>query len=352
MTGSLERRYRRLIALYPAAHRSRYQKEMLSTLLDGASANQRAPRIRESIDLVWNAFWWRLGRDGAPPVRDQRWAGAAAIFGVLGALVIAALHVMVPLGRAAWDQKLAEAGMPHDPISWIPFAQGAVWLAVAVVALFGRRRAAAIAGWAAVLGTAAWALAEYPANPEVLVREWALIVFGVTVAGCLSLVRGQMPLRARHVTVFAMVTAACAGSMWVDVMLVHVQVYPGGAVFDRPYLAMPSLPGIDTVGPVQVVLLLAWMAVTVWLQYKVDPGVRRRLRAYAWVPLATYALVRWAYAYYLPNPMVMWQDSAPLTAGQWAALILVPLVAYGTGVVVVRRKDSQQRLAEIGQAHP
>lgn len=62
--------------------------------------------------------------------------------------------------------------MPHSEVSWIPFAQGAARLAVAVVALLGRRRIAAIASWATVLGTAAWALREYQAGPALIVREW------------------------------------------------------------------------------------------------------------------------------------------------------------------------------------
>lgn len=341
--NGLESHYRRLIALYPAAHRQRYQREMLSTLMDGASENQRAPRIRETIDLLWNALWLRLNRDGAPPARDPRWAAAAAIFGALGALTIAGLHVMGPLGGLGWQQRLAELGMPHSETSWIPFAQGAIWLAVAVAALLGLRRIAAIAGWATVLGTLAWGLREYQAEPAMLVSEWPLIVFGVVVAGCLILAKGPMALRAWQVAVFGGVAAACAVSQWANAMLANMRVLPGGGVMVRQQgTDFPALPGIGFNGMLPLALTALFLAVTAWIQYKVDPGLRRRLRAYAWVPFATYLVAS------TMRPASEW---LPLHGVQWVALILAPLVTFGIGVIVVRRKDSKQRLIEIGRAH-
>ncbi|HZM80438.1 MAG TPA: hypothetical protein VFC19_32275 [Candidatus Limnocylindrales bacterium] len=346
MTG-LEHHYRRLIALYPAAHRQRYQMEMLSTLMDGASENQRAPGFRETIDLVWNAIWLRVNRDGRPLVRDPRWASAAAIFGVLGAITIAGLQVMLPLGEMGWQQRLAEIRMPHSQTSWIPFAQGAAWLAVAVIALLGRRRIAAIAGWATVLVTLAGALSVYRADPTVVVREWTLMVFGVVVAGGLTLAKGRMALRAMHVAVFGGVAAACAVSLWVDAMLAYVQVHPGGGVGVMHWgVSFPSLPGINVGGMVPLGLFAMFLAVSVWLQYTVDAGVRWRLRAYAWVPLFTWVLVSSSYSGYLAGSMTQ-----GLNVAQWLALVLVPLVAFGVGVILVRRRDSRERLIEIGRAH-
>lgn len=347
--NGLEAHYRRLIALYPAAHRQRYQREMLSTLMDGASENQRAPRLRETIDLLWNALWLRLNRDGAPPARDPRWAAAAAVFGALGALTIAGLHVMGPLGEWGWRQRLAALGMPHSETSWIPFAQGAIWLAVAVAALPGRQRIAAalpgrqriaaILSWATVLGTTAWALRE-----QVLLTEWSLIVVGVVVAGCLTLAKGPIALRAWHVAVFAGVAAACAVSQWANAMLADMRVVRGGgAVMVHQWgWDLPMKPGMGVNGTLPLTLIAVFLAVTVWIQYKVDPGLRRRLRAYAWVPFATYVLV---------TTMRPASDSLPLQGIQWVALILVPLVTFGIGVIVVRRKDSKQRLIEVGRAH-
>jgi hypothetical protein len=351
MTG-LEGHYRRLIALYPVAHRQRYQMEMLSTLMDGASENQRAPRIRESIDLLWNAIWLRLNRDGAPPLRDSRWAAAAAIFGPLGALVIAGLHLMVPLGNLGWMQRLTYVPWPNDGFSQVPFVQGAAWLAVAVVALLGWRRIAALMGWATVLATVAWAMNDYLGDPTTIVKEWTLVVFGVMVAGCLSLAKGRTALSAMHVAVFGGVTAACTVSLWVDAMIAHVEMSPDGNGYTIGHWGINFvLPGIDTAGALPLMLFALFLAVSAWLQYKVDAGVRRRLRAYVWVPLVTWALVRIGYTGFMASTMRFWPDRVLLTAGQWLALILVPLAVLAIGVIVVRRKDSQQRLIEIGRAH-
>ena len=49
--------------------------------------------------------------------------------------------------------------------------------------------------------------------------------------------------------------------------------------------------------------------------------------------------------------MRFWPTPVLLTIGQWAGLILMPLATFGVAVILVRRKDSQQRLIEIGRAH-
>ncbi len=57
--AALERRYRRLLALYPAPFRREHEQEMLSVLMASAAEGQRRPRPRESTDLVRNAlFAW------------------------------------------------------------------------------------------------------------------------------------------------------------------------------------------------------------------------------------------------------------------------------------------------------
>jgi hypothetical protein len=56
----LERRYRRLLALYPRAFRRERGPEMLSVLLNGAEVGQRRPGLAESVNLVSNAMWMRL----------------------------------------------------------------------------------------------------------------------------------------------------------------------------------------------------------------------------------------------------------------------------------------------------
>lgn len=73
MTGdrALERRYRRLLAWYPAAHRSSHGEEMIGVLMASAGDGQRAPRPADALDLIAGglrirlraALAWRPGQD-------------------------------------------------------------------------------------------------------------------------------------------------------------------------------------------------------------------------------------------------------------------------------------------------
>jgi hypothetical protein len=48
----LERRYRRLLACYPASFRREHGQEMLSVLMAGAAEGQRWPRLAEFANIV------------------------------------------------------------------------------------------------------------------------------------------------------------------------------------------------------------------------------------------------------------------------------------------------------------
>jgi hypothetical protein len=56
----LERRYRRLLACYPAAFRREHEQEVLSVLMAGAEEGQRWPRPAEVADLLRSATFTRL----------------------------------------------------------------------------------------------------------------------------------------------------------------------------------------------------------------------------------------------------------------------------------------------------
>jgi hypothetical protein len=56
----LERRYRRLLACYPAAFRREHEQEILSVLMAGAEEGQRWPRLAEADDLLRSAISMRL----------------------------------------------------------------------------------------------------------------------------------------------------------------------------------------------------------------------------------------------------------------------------------------------------
>jgi hypothetical protein len=68
--GALERRYRRLLRLFPARYRSEHEEEMLAVLMASATDGQRRPRLADSADLVMSAVFlhWR------EITRQPRWA--------------------------------------------------------------------------------------------------------------------------------------------------------------------------------------------------------------------------------------------------------------------------------------
>jgi hypothetical protein len=61
-SSHLERRYRRLLAFYPAAFRREHEEEILSVLMEGAAEGQRWPRLAESVNLLTHAIRMRLRR--------------------------------------------------------------------------------------------------------------------------------------------------------------------------------------------------------------------------------------------------------------------------------------------------
>ena len=60
----LERRYRRLLAFYPAAFRREHEEEILSVLMDGAAKGQQRPGLTESVNLLTHAISMRLHAKG------------------------------------------------------------------------------------------------------------------------------------------------------------------------------------------------------------------------------------------------------------------------------------------------
>ncbi len=63
---ALERRYRRLVGLYPSKFRQRREDEMVAVLMAGARDGQRWPRPSEIVNLARHATPSRL-HDGPPP---------------------------------------------------------------------------------------------------------------------------------------------------------------------------------------------------------------------------------------------------------------------------------------------
>jgi hypothetical protein len=101
--AGLERRYRRLLRLYPREFRARRETEMLGVLMASAGDGQRRPATGDVTDIVRGALLTRLrGPRGG-------WAPALAAFALLAPLFL----VLTDLLQVAFPYWESEAGWQH-----------------------------------------------------------------------------------------------------------------------------------------------------------------------------------------------------------------------------------------------
>ncbi len=79
MNGTLERRYRRLLHLYPKAFRREHEEEILAVLMASAAKAQTRPRLVETFNLLIHALLWRARHTSIPNpsrggVMNFKWA--------------------------------------------------------------------------------------------------------------------------------------------------------------------------------------------------------------------------------------------------------------------------------------
>ena len=62
----LERRYRRLLRLYPRSYQDQHGEDMLGALMNGAGSGKSRPGVMETLDLLHSAltvharYWWQM----------------------------------------------------------------------------------------------------------------------------------------------------------------------------------------------------------------------------------------------------------------------------------------------------
>jgi hypothetical protein len=362
----LEDRYRRLLALYPAAHRRRYHAEMLATLLDSAGDHQRTPRPRETVDLIWNAIRLRLTRDSLPRPHDRPRLTAAAVFATLASMALVGLHAMVPLGALGLHQRVGALADPVPrSVPELSAAAGA-WLLIAVCAVAGWRRVGAVLAWLAVLGMAGTRLAGYPGDPASFVARWPFVVLGVTIAVCLTVSRPAEPvhrtLGTRSLVLFGIAAAALGASQWVEAMLADVRIIAPVADPDASgplsttytmqfwHADIPGLPGPAGITWLTLLVIsVAFIALTLRVMVAVGASIRRRLVALLLAPAVTAVIVHRFFGDFSWS-LDPWKTPAVPTFGQWLGLVIVPLATAATGVLIVRRLDRREHLIALGLA--
>jgi hypothetical protein len=179
----LEARYRRLLRWYPPEHRAVHRDEMLGVLMSGAPQDRSRPGLAESADLLLGAVRIRVRPGRALWDRDG-WRDALAVFSVAApvlafssallawALVDLWLMLSGQQGGLGMGTQYFQGGLqPYSAIFYNvadahPAIGPIIWLAlygqglVAVLALLGLRRWAALASASYLIYAAFFAIDE------------------------------------------------------------------------------------------------------------------------------------------------------------------------------------------------
>lgn len=229
-SAALERRYRRLLAWFPAEHRRVYAEEMIAVLLASAADGQNRPAPGEITDLVSSGLRTRLrGWSGVKKV-DRRWADALAAFSVAAPILMIGflsfqlykairwVSIFAGLGRLRHAAAFRNQPSPaHQLIPWALMDAAAIAAVVALavwpVLLRRDKRLAVglIAGVAVLLGVVA------TVNLDASVLSFGKLQVGFTAFCLLELAavaispdpgRGWRALTGKGVVVVAAIVAA------------------------------------------------------------------------------------------------------------------------------------------------
>ena len=362
--GRLERGYRRLLAVYPAAHRARYGEEMLGVLMTAARPGRRRPDPGEAVSLLLGGLRARL-RVPHGGAASPRWWDATAVARYLATLLLATTYGHQVVAGWVWHRMWNDFGYGAPPASKGTILLAAGWIVVTVAARLGRYRLAAVLAAALTVVEPARLAVRYPNLPDALVTNWWLVVLAVTATGMLAWsARRAAP---RH-------PALQRPAKQPD-RHPHDRPTPAGA--DRPRrrpgwravtaglaLVTSATPVLEAAGTdvtgtwsttfsVNERLRVLWFdptrlaglalvlttAVVVW---RLAPTVRRRVLVLAAPTVATVLLVWVMFGGFLQSSP-RFDPPVLLVTPQWLALTLVPVLVFALGAAAVTRHE--RRLA-------
>ncbi|WP_406070471.1 hypothetical protein [Micromonospora sp. NBC_01638] len=347
-SDDLERRYRRLLAVYPWEHRRAYEDEMLAVLLAGARPGQRRPAAGDVRDLVGAGLRARL-RVGARGFTESTWADAATVTGLLVGLVLLALA-----GKSLLDQLIRHPGLPPgfapsgpDLVDWLRVAG---WAGVCAAVLVGWRWVAAGLAWAGVIGWGVLVAPQVDGNPGYVVDTLPQFALAVVAAAALTVPvprhRVIVLLGVRRLLVLLLAPAAMVALLVTNRVTSPTFDPVDGTSYQVFY-------GLEASSELVVWLYVAGLAAAALAMLvalaTLDPGVRRRIVVML-LPVAALALV-------IDSALAGWATSTmhmghviPLVPAQWAMLVLVAPVTFLAGALLVRRREETLRIVALGRA--
>lgn len=347
--GRLERWYTRLLALFPAGHRAEYGDEMLGVLLAGSRPGQRLPRFGEAADLVGSAVWMRLSGRGAGAV-DSRWAETAAVYGLVASLLL----VAAPARYVAADMLFT---WRFDDVLLVPSTGVLVSMLI-----WGLAAVAACTRWGTVSAGLAWAGAAhqvwllataYPTQPELLVRRWWMVVLMLSAAFALTVrgrLRGADVLGGVRTTVLAVSLTVLTALPAAEVLLAEsswrvdggFEIASWGGYQVKSFLGEQPVQGALSLA-LEAACLLALLACLA----RLAPAVRRRLPVLAMPALLVLVTVPTVFNGFLVST-VRFDPPVLLGPGEWAYLVLLPLLTLLAGVLLMERGERHAHLIGLG----
>lgn len=190
-------RYRRLLRVYPAAHRAAYEEEMVGVLMADSPPGRRFPSPAAALDLLRAGLTVRLTQGSPSRVRAQ-WRDAAGVVGLLFAFVLAGaaairlydgLRLMLFFG-----EPMRARGV--DGLLLLDVAlRTAGWTPVVIAGLLGRRR---LVAWLAPVAVLLEIAARASWNPafwlnQVLYPSTFVLAGAVAAAAFILAVPGRPP---------------------------------------------------------------------------------------------------------------------------------------------------------------
>ena len=298
MIAPLERHYRRLLAVYPAAHRRAYEEEMVGVLMAGAGSDQRRPAPGEILDLLRAGLAARLGCV-VRGLRTSAWRDAAAVAALTGVVLLVAVpgrrlllgwHYMRESGDPMRAAEV-DGGLLIDVA-----ARSLAWLAVLIALLLAARRSAVALGVVAILVEVAavgvwspsqefraveksWALAlalltvgllvaSRHSRPAVTIlgrRGSALVTAGLLLLAASSVVPGPLPLLAAGALLVPGLQSIQAGTRGRTlVLLASVAAVPVAQQVLEKAIGIAAAPAVTPGIVVTDVLVMAGLPLTVF----------------------------------------------------------------------------------------
>ncbi|WP_433061286.1 hypothetical protein [Dactylosporangium sp. CS-033363] len=345
MTTPLEVRYERLLRLYPAAFRRAHGEDMLGTMLADAGERRRWPRPGDAADIAFHALRLRLFKRPTGGLLGPGWADACALIGPLAAFAILVLSATKALRLTMFSGSTL-------------LIQIAAWGLVTVAAFAGLHRVAVWLGWVAFLTEVVPMVRQFTADPVPVV--YALWWFVAALVAALALTaagpRSPWAVAGRRRLAVLLGAPLFMGALGVIAGSgILMRGYDGGS-YSALYLsdligAAGGSFAVEATGPAVLWLMLggivaAAIAFAVALARLPGP-IRRRLLVAAAPVVTMLELVNLTFNGWAVSTMQR-GHVIPLVFGQWAALVLLPLLVFLLGVWWVRRRDETSRLAAIG----